>query len=46
MTGAMSIRANVGHTRFIFVTDVIARWAFDSNGRLTDVWVNRETDSL
>jgi len=46
MTGAMSIRANVGHTRFIFRTDVIARWAFDSNGRLTDVWVNRETDSL
>jgi len=43
--GVSSLRGDLGHYYLPFRTDVAAFWGFDTNGRLIDVWVWKETDA-
>jgi hypothetical protein len=46
--GIGTVECELGVTHFVlfpFHTDVLAYWVFDKNGRLTDVWVDQQTDA-
>jgi hypothetical protein len=45
---ASSVKCDLGITHYVyfpFPTEVYATWAFDSDNRLVDVWVDQQTDA-
>jgi|ERR1700722_4689883 len=47
--GIGTVECELGVTHFVlfpFHTDVLAYWEFDKNGRLTEVWIDQQTDAM
>ena len=44
--GIRSLRAHLGYYQVLFRTDVTAFYGFDSEDKLIEIWVRKETDSL